>query len=314
MDLLAEGELHPAFPADAFAIVKSQTVGELTGAVQSPDYKMQRALANALYPAGDPARRTATPASASAVNLDDVKAYYQSAFRPDIATVVVVGDVTPERARVAVDRAFGAWKATGAAPSIYDPAVPRNAPSRAVIPATGRIQADVTLAQTVPVTYRDRDFPVLQLANTALSGGFGSILYHDVREVHGYAYSVESSFAGAHNRTMFSVNFGADPQNTANAERLIVDDLVALQKKPLRADRLIRAKALIIGRLPVRQESFDGVASQLLQYSLTDRPLDQDRISARAQFAASGENVRAALAKYLRPRAFARVTLAPAGP
>ena len=313
IDLLADNELHPAFPADAFTIVKSQTVGELTGAIQGPDYKMQRALANALYPVGDPARRATTPQTAGAVTLDDVKSYYQSAYRPDLATIVVVGDVTPEHARTAVERAFGAWHVTGAPPTIYDPAVPRNAPSQVVIPATGRIQADVTLAQTVPITYRDASYPVLQLANAALTGGaFGSVLYHDVREVHGYAYSVDSSFSGSHNRTMFSVNFGAYPQNAGNAERLIVNDLMALQTKALPADRLIRAKALIIGELPVRQESFDGVASQLLQYSLTERPLDQDRISARTQFAASGEAVRAALAKYLRPKAFARVVVAPA--
>ncbi len=312
MDLLADDELHPAFPPDAFAIVKQQTVGELTGAVQGPDYRLARALANALYPAGDPARRSATPQTAGSVTLDDVKAYYASAFRPDLTTIVVVGDVTPERARAAVDRAFGAWTATGPSPFRYNPAVPRNKPQTIVIPATGRIQADVSMQETIPLGYRDPDFPILQLANTALSGGFGSILYHDVREVHGYAYSVSSSFAGANARTTFSVGFGADPQNTARASRLIVDDITALQNKPLPADRLVRAKALVLGELPVRHESYDGVANQLLQYALTERPLDSDRISARAQFAASAEAVRRALAKWVRPNDFVRAALVPA--
>ncbi len=315
IDLLADDELHPAFPAGAFAIVKQQLVGQLTGAVQQPDYKQQVALANALYPPGDPARRVATPATAASVTLDDAKAYYASAFRPDLATIVVVGDVTPEHARAAVDRAFGAWTASGPSTYAFDPAVPRNAPSQTVIPATGRIQADVTLAETIPLGYGDADYPVLRLANAALTGGaFGSVLYHDVREVHGYAYSVDSQFAPAHNRTTFSVNFGSDPQNAGLAEKLIVDDLTALQNKPLAADRLIRAKALLLGELPVGQESFDGVASQLLQYSLTGRPLDTDRINARIEFAASGERVREALAKYVRPKGFARIVLAPATP
>ncbi len=313
MDLLADDELHPAFPADAFGIVKSQLAGELAGAIQSPDYKLQRALGAALYPAGDPARRSATPETVNALTLDDVKSYYQSAFRPDLTTIVVVGDVTPEHARAAVDHAFGGWIANGAFTYQYDPAVPRNAPAQVVIPATGRVQADVTLAETIPLGYLNPDYPILQLANTALSGGFGSVLYHDVREVHGYAYTVQSSFNAAHNRTLFSVNYGADPQNAARAQRLIVDDITALQNKALPADRLIRAKALILGELPVRQESFDGVASQLLQYALTERPLDQDRISARAQFAASGEAVRSVLAKWVRPKSFVRAVLAPAG-
>jgi zinc protease len=314
MELLADNELHPAFPADAFAIVKQQTAGELQGEVETPDYKSRVALADALYPAGDPARRFATPASVAGLTLDDVKAYYQSAYRPDLATIVVVGDVTPERARAAVDHGFGAWAASGPPPVVYPPAVPRSAAAHVTIPATGRIQADVTLAQTLPLSYLDADYPVLQLANAALSGGFGSLLYHDVREVHGYAYSVDSTVGGGHNRSTFTVNFGSYPQNAASAEKLIVSDLIAVQRKALPADRLIRAKALVIGELPVRQESFDGVATQLLQYSLTGRPLDTDRLSARAQFAATGEQVRAALAKWIRPNAFARVMLVPAKP
>jgi zinc protease len=312
--LLADDELHPALPANAFAIVKQQLVGTLTGAVQGPDFKAHRALTEALYPAGDPARRAATPETASSVTLDDVKAYYAATFRPDVTTIVAVGDVTPEHARAAIESAFGAWKASGPPPNVYPPAIPRNRPSQAAIPATGRIQADVTLAQTLPMSYNDADYPVLQLANAALSGGFGSLLYHDVREVHGYAYSVDTSVAAGHNRSTFTVNYGAYPQNAQRAQQLIVHDLTALQKTPLAADRLIRAKALLLGQLPVRSESFDGVAGALLTYSVTDRPLDSDRRYASAELAASSAAVRAVMARWVRPEGFARVTLVPSGP
>jgi zinc protease len=312
--LLADDELHPALPADAFAIVKRQVVGTLTGAIQGPEYKAQRALADALYPPGDPSRRSATPQTAGSVTLDDVKAYYASTFRPDLTTIVAVGDITPAHARSAIQAAFGDWTASGPPPNVYPPAIPRNQPSQAVIPATGRIQADVTLAETLPLTYNDPDYPVLQLANAALSGGFGSILYHDVREIHGYAYTVDSSVGAGHNRSTFRVTYGAYPQNTARAQQLILNDITALQKTPLAADRLIRAKALLLGQLPVRSESYDGVAGMLLAYSTTGRPLDTDRRYARAEFAASGDEVRAAMAKWVRPNGFARVMQVPARP
>lgn len=310
--LLADDELHPALPADAFAIVKQQTIGQLTGALQGPQFKAERALADALYPPGDPARRYATPQTVQSITLDDVKAYYASTFRPDLTTIVVVGDVTPDHVRTAVQNAFGGWTASGAPPDVYPPAVPRNAPSQATIPATGRIQADVTLAETLPLTYNDPDYPVLQLANAALSGGFGSILYYDVRQIHGYVYTVSSSVSGGHNRSTFRINYGAYPQNSLPAENLILSDLTALQKKPLSADRLIRAKALLLGELPVQTESYDGVANELLSYGATGRPLDTARRYARAEFRASAQAVRAAVAKWIRPQGFARVMQVPA--
>jgi zinc protease len=314
MTLLADDELHPAFPAQSFQIVKQQTVGELTGTVKSPGYKFARALADALYPAGDPARRSATPETVGTVTLDDVKSYYASTYRPDLTTIVVVGDVTPEHARSAIESAFGGWKADGPTPNVFSPAVPPNRTSEAVIPATGRIQAQVNLAETLPLTYKDADYPLLQLANTVLSGGFyASLLFHDLRELHGYVYSVGSSLSGGRNRSTFTVDYGADPQNVSRARRLVIDDLTSLQTKPLALDRLTRAKALIVGELPVRKESYDGLASELLDYAATGRPLDEDRIEARAQLAATPEQVRAAMAKWIRPKDLVRIVQGPAG-
>jgi zinc protease len=314
VELLADDELHPALPQQAFDIVKQQTVGSLTGTIKSPDYKAGRALAEALYPAGDPARRSATPQSAAAVTLDDAKAFYAAAFRPDLTTIVVVGNVTPEHARAVIEKSFGAWKADGPRPNVFNPAVPPNAAATATIPATGRVQASVTLSETMPLTYKDPDYPVLQLANTVLSGGFyASLLFHDLRELHGYVYSVGSSVTAGHNRSTFTVTYGADPKNVARAAKLVVDDLGSLQRKPLAVDRLTRAKALVLGEIPIARESYDGLAGQLLSYAQSDRPLDEDRIEAAVQLAATPARVRAAMAKWIRPKDLVHVVVAPAG-
>jgi len=315
MQLLADNELHPAFPAPAFAVVKQQTVGELTGEIASPGFKAELALNDALYPAGFPQRRYATPQSAATVTLGDVKAYDASVFRPDLTTIVVIGDVTPEHARAAVEASFGAWKAQGPTPNVDPPAPPPNKPSQATIPATGRVQSEVTLAETLPITYDDPAYPLLQLANTVLSGGFyASLLYHDVREVHGYAYTVGSSVTASRNEGAFRVTYGSDPGNVDNAQKIIVDDLTHLSSAPLDPGRLQRAKALVIGELPVRQESYAGLAGLLLAYASSGRPLDTERRYAEAELGATPATVEAAFAKYIRPNGFARVVEAPAAP
>ncbi|MGD1067927.1 MAG: insulinase family protein [Vulcanimicrobiaceae bacterium] len=120
-----------------------------------------------------------------------------------------------------------------------------NRSANAYVPATGRIQADVTLGEMLPMTYRDPDLPLLQLANTVLTGGFyASLLYHDLREIHGYAYTVDSTLLPGRNRSRFTISYGADPQNVAPAARRVVADLTSLQRHPLDAGRLLRAKAL----------------------------------------------------------------------
>jgi zinc protease len=147
-----------------------------------------------------------------------------------------------------------------------------------------------------------------------LSGGFyDSILYRDVRELHGYAYTVESALNGGHNRSTFEVSYGADPANVSAALRIILADLRTMQQTPLEPDRLLRAKALALGALPVRQASYDGLAGQLLRYASTGRPLNQDRIDAAAQLRATPQSVRDAMKRWIRPGDFVQVVVGPAG-
>ncbi len=54
VELLADNELHPALPQDAFKIVQQQTAQLSEGEMQSPAYRMDRALQKALVPPGDP--------------------------------------------------------------------------------------------------------------------------------------------------------------------------------------------------------------------------------------------------------------------
>lgn len=314
MQLLADDELHPAFPAKAFTIVKNQTVGELTGSVKSPDFLARRALVQALYPPGDPARRVATPQTAASISLDDVKSAYTAAYRPDLTTIVVIGDTTPDAARATVEKYFGDWKAMGAKPDLYPPKVPPNTAHTATIPATGRIQAEVGLSETMPLSYNDADYPVLRLANTVLSNGFNSLLFQDLREQRGYVYTVSSSLSPGRNRSTFGVQYGADPQNIGRAEQLVIDDLMKLARTPLDNDRLTRAKALMLGELPVSLESYEGIGDQFLTLSAREQPLDQFTREAAEMLAATPSTVQTAIAKWIRPHDFVRIITGPAGP
>jgi len=313
--LLADQELHPAFRESDFTIVRDQAAGERAGEMTSPDFLAQLALDKALYPAGDISQRRATPKTIGALSLSDVKAWYASAYRPDLTTIVVIGDTTPESAHAIIEKYFGAWKAEGAKPNVDLPTVPPNAPSQTDVPATGRVQASVRLVETLPIARTDPAFPLLALANTVLTGGFySSLLYHDLREVRGYVYDVESNVAAGRTRSTFGIAYGCDPQNTLPAQAQIATILAQLQSAAIEPDRLLRSKALLMGEVPIRESSYDGVTAELLHYATLGLPLDQNVVDAGAELAASAESVRAALARYVRPDGFVRIVTGPPPP
>ncbi len=313
MQLLADDELHPAFNASDFAIVSRQQVGAMAGTVNSPDYLTEIALNKALYPAGDPYQNFANVKTVSSITLADVKSFYAKAYRPDLTTIVVIGDVTPAQAQAVVAKYFGSWQNVGPTPDVYPPAVSANKPGAIDVPATGRVQSSVQLVELNSLRRSDPDWAALQLANAALSGGFySSILYHDLREVHGYAYAVGSRFNVGKSRSTFTVTYACDPQNIVPAQNAVVGDLQRLQTVPLSQNALDRSKAMLLGDVPIQQSSYGGVAALFLSYAGVGLPLDQYQIDAQHYLGTSAAQVQAAFAKYVRPTDFVRVVTGPA--
>ena len=146
-----------------------------------------------------------------------------------------------------------------------------------------------------------------------LTGGFySSLLYHDLREVHGYAYDVESRVSAGRVRATFGISYGCEPQNVLPAQAQATAILRQLQESPIESDRLLRSKALLMGEVPIRESSYDGVASELLRYSTLGLPLNQNVVDAGSELSATAASVQAALAKYVRPNAFVRIVTGPA--
>ena len=313
IQLLADNELHPALPPTNFTIVRSQLAYELRGEMQTPDYLTNRALENALYPKGDPTQREATPDTVQALSLQDVKDYYASVFRPDLTTIVIIGDVTPEQAQASVAKWFGGWSAAGPAPATDFPSVPDNAASAVDVPNASRVQDSVTLAETVDVSRSDPDYYALVVGDHVLGGGFyATRLYRDIRQQAGLAYEVSNDLNVGKLRSLYSVSYGCDPQNVAKVREIVVRDLKDMQTQPVTPDELVLAKALLLHEIPLRESSEDSIAEGLLARTVAGLPLNELELAATKYVSVTAAQVQSAFAKWIRPDGFAQITQGPA--
>lgn len=312
VQLLADNELHPAFPADAFAIVRKQNADEVAGERQSPSYLAGREVARALFPRGDPQLREATPQSISALALADARAYHASVYRPDMTTIVVSGNVAEPEARATIERYFGAWRATGPKPVIDLPRVPPNKAAAVVVPDASRVQDETQLVQTVALARTDRDYYALELGDHVLGGGFyATRLYHDIRQVAGLVYNVSNRLAAGRTRATYTVSFGSDPPNVSKARALVARDLRAMQSSDVSPSELAQAKAILLRQLPLGEASVDGVAGALVNRSIAGLPLDEAHRAAAIYASLTAGQIRAAFKKYIRPSAFVQVVQGP---
>lgn len=312
VELLAQNELHPALPERAFEIVKRQSAQAVAGELKSPGYLAGRALRVALFPKDDPTLREAQPQTIDALTLADVRAYYKKVFRPDLTTLVVIGKVTPELARAVIERHFGAWTATGPKPHTTLPPVPPNGPAKTAVPDTSRVQDEATLAETLALTRSDPDYYALRLGNSVLGGSFyASRLTRDLRKDKGLVYYIGSRFDVGKTRSVYSVQYGCDPQNVALVQHSVVRELQDMQRTPVTADELERAKALLLRQIPLNEASVDDIARGLIELSQLDLPLDEPTRAARHYLNLGASDIQAAFAKWLRPEDLVRVSMGP---
>ncbi|MBV8222441.1 MAG: insulinase family protein, partial [Candidatus Eremiobacteraeota bacterium] len=196
--LLADDLQHPALPDAAFARLHAEMVSVFGPYISRKGQTGQQILMAHLYPAGDPMQRVPTMQSLTSLTNADVRAYYRKAFRPDVTTIVVVGDIAPETARAAVDKAFGSWQASGPRPRVDAPPVPPNKGFRGVY-YSNSLQDTVLEEETLGVTRSSQDFYPLQVGNYVFGRmGFTARLFQDLRIDRGLVYYVdgEPEFSG----------------------------------------------------------------------------------------------------------------------
>jgi len=313
VQLLADNQLHPALPEEAFNVVQQEVAATVAGMLQSPGYLATRALEKGLYPKDDPSLREATPATVNSLTMSDVRDYYRKVVRPDLTTIVVIGRITPEAARSIVEKYFGAWQAAGPKPDVLLPPVPANPPAVTAVPDASRVQDKVTLAQTLGFTRSDPNYYALQLGSHVLGGGFyATRLYRDLREEAGLVYNVEVSLDVRKTRGTYTVEYACDPSNVTRAREIVQRNLAQMQREPAGAGELQNARALLIREIPLSESSVDDIAAGFIRRVDLGLPLNEPTIAARRYLELTASQVQAAFAKWVRPDRLVLVSQGPA--
>lgn len=313
--LLAQNELQPRLDQATFDIVKRRAIDELETELNSTHSLAVQEAAQKLLPFNDPDLRQPTVAGMQGLSLEQAKAYYAKTMRPDLTTIVVVGNVTPAQARASIERAFGGWHATGPPPPVDLPPVPLNPPGEVKIPLPNIHQDYVTLEELVPLPRSSPQYYPLVLGNTVLGGGSlgpeQSRLFRDIRQNAGLVYSIDSQYVSSGARSRFSIEFACAEGNEGRIESMIDDELAELRKEPIGDFELALMKASVVRRVVLGEASAAEIGQALLGDATNGLPLDEAQIDAQHLLATSAQAIQAAFAANIHPENFVRTIEGP---
>jgi len=280
---------------------------------RSPAYLAQHALRSGLYPADDPLLRQADATTIAGLTRQDVLSYYRLAYRPDLTTIVVIGNVSVDEAKAVIVRYFGGWRTVGPAPAVDPAAAPPNRAAVLTIPDASRIQDNVLLAQTLAMPRSDPDYYALELGNAVLGGGFyATRLSIDLRKNAGLVYSVNSDLQPGRLRSAFLVHYASDPQNVVKAANAVAKEVADMQSATIPDAELQKAKALLLRQTPLQESGVEEIAREWLQNEDLGLPLGESQVAAASYLALTPSDVQRVFRKWMRPSDFVRASQGPA--
>ena len=273
MTLLADMLLNSTFPDSSLERNRARTLVALTQAKDQPNSIASNVFAKVTFGDDHPYGRVVSERTVKAITRDDVMSFAKSYYRPGRAIITVTGDIDPKTARSVVEKTLAAWPAGGERPSFSYP--PVQAPKQRMIYLVDKPKA----AQSVfafgePGPPRSTpDYYSLQVMNRLLGGMFQSRLNHDIREVKGYSYGVNSAFGFGRGPGAFRAGGGIVSAKSDSALIGFMTHFKGVQgDMPFTDDEVTVGKESLIQSLPSRFSTVNGIAGAISSIYTQDLP------------------------------------------
>lgn len=291
--LLADVLLRPRFlPAD-FARERARWRDELASSEKDPRSLFERNLLPLHFGSAHPYghARSGDRTGVAKTTLADVKAFYAEHYLAAGATVIAVGDVTPEATTKLVATHLGAWQKTTPKKAAMAPAAGANkAPMDAkVVHLLDRPGAPQSVVGWVTEGVKSGDpiTPLLGRVNAVLGGSFSSRLNQDLREERGITYGASSRFSWHQHGGLFVANAAVVVDKTGEAMRALDDDIAKYAKDGPSADESERSRLLTRSELVETFERAAHTVARLARNAGVGLPADFESPAALARDQAS---------------------------
>jgi predicted Zn-dependent peptidase len=277
LDLYADVLLNPAFAESEFKRLRDLQLNTIKREGTQPFSMAMRALPKYLYGPGhaysNPLTGTGYVETVSSLTREDVVKFYDTWFKPNNATLVVVGDIEMKDLVNGLEKRFGQWKKGE---------VPKNnlgAPATAKTNTLYLIDKPESKQSVIMVGYLvDPYGKVPEIAREAMvnvfGGDFTSRLNMNLREDKHWSYGAGSLLWDAKGQRPFLAYAPVQTDKTKESVQEIVKEFKSfVGDKPMTQEEFDRTKNNTVLQLPGRWETNGSVSNsieEIVKYGLPD--------------------------------------------
>jgi zinc protease len=288
--VLADVVLNPSFPRTDFERLKRQRLAQIQQEKADPVGMALRVFPALVYGEGhayaNPWTGSGTEESVQRISRDDLVKFHRTWFKPNNATLIVVGATTMAEIRPRLERAFAGWT-RGEVPEKNIGTVAQQPRSTVYLLDRPESIQSLILVGNVAPPKANPDEPAIETMNMVLGGSFLARINMNLREDKHWSYGSFSFMRDAKGQRPFLVYAPVQTDKTKEALVELQKELRGiLSERPASAEEVARAKSELTLTLPGNWETMGAVAgslSDIVAFGLDDRYFDTygDRIQSQ---------------------------------
>jgi zinc protease len=266
---------HPTFPEKEFERLRNQ---RLTGLLQQKDRAStiaSLAYNHIIYGPNHPYGNdpSGTEESVKNFNRQDLVNFYSTYYRPNNATLIVVGDAKLADLVKLLEKNLSEWKKGDVPTLTIPPTKPIDARRIYLIDKPGAPQSEIRVGYPA-LARKTTDFFPVTVMNMILGGQFSSRINMNLRERRGLTYGARSSFTFAKEPGPFTASGGFVSTGTDTAVHEILYELDRMHAEGMTPEELAFAKKGLTGGFALNFETSGQIARALQNIVLYGLPED----------------------------------------
>jgi zinc protease len=301
MELMVDVLYNPVFPEDELAKLKTQSKSGLALAKNDPNTISTILTSKMVYGSNHPYGEIETESTVDNVTVEDIKTYYKTYFRPNIAYLAIVGDIDMATAKSLVNKYFSKWEKGTVPGKKYE--MPK-APEKNMVALVDRSASQQSV---IDVTYpldnflTSEDYLESRIIAYVLGGGFAGRLLQNLREDKGFTYGAYADIGSDRLVARFSASSSVRGSATDSAVNEIIYEIRNLRDNGVTEKELEGAKQALTGSFARSLESPSTIAQFAINLERYKLPADYYTTYLQRLNDLTLEEVNAASKRLLKP-------------
>ncbi|MCD6506850.1 insulinase family protein [Candidatus Poribacteria bacterium] len=261
LELLADYIQNPTFPPEEVEIQRGVILSELNKDSDEPTRK----LLDNFYETAFRVHPVRIPIGGyrelfEKLTRDDLIDYYNTAYSPEAMTLVIAGDISPERAREKVAELFEGFERKASEPILLPEEPPQSSTRRSEISANVEIAYGIMGFRTVSLFHRD--VPALEVIAAVLGTGESCRISRIVKDRKRLIHSFDLwSDTPSYDAGVWAVEFETAPDKIEAAIDAILEEVFRVRSEGVTDEELRKAKAVLESEHIFAMQSIEEIAN-----------------------------------------------------